>query len=422
MIFFSKKKKSIQEEWLIKGQKYASAINKMVAFAEKNGWENWEGSEPLDKREHLADEVIALLRKANTEGTVAEFRAQFPPAHAPIIKYLEKLSQSIQQLHFIDNQKIVFVTGTSYQKRQAYLLTDDIVLELDSKITAIGKSKKGNIFAIATKGKITLFENWEGGILNEFVLNETATYGITDLIPFNDGSKVLLVSSDGIYLISKEDEKLIHPDPEDFDEEDEEWTANIDMENATLSYDNQFIVVGDQCFDHRILDSNGEKVGSIGPQSSYPHFCLFSKHDNQLITNSCHFYNGITIGVDAHKLNSIAIEAYTDSPDFTVIDEEMRVYVGLAATDYYILGDAYGYIKAIDQKGNKLWSHFLGSTISGMTLSDDEQTLWVGSSSGILHKLQLDKGLRDDHTIGNSNHYEEFRLLIWKKEPQILKW
>lgn len=100
----------------------------------------------------------------------------------------------------------------------------------------------------------------------------------------------------------------------------------------------------------------------------------------------------------------------------------MRVYVGLASRNFYILGDAYGYIKAIDKDGNELWAHYLGSTISGMTISDDQKTLWVGSSSGILHKLILGKGHRDNHTIGNGNHYEEFRLLIWKNEPQIWKW
>lgn len=39
----------------------------------------------------------------------------------------------------------------------------------------------------------------------------------------------------------------------------------------------------------------------------------------------------------------------------------------------------------------------------------------------MLHKLQLEKGFRDNLTIGNGNHYEDFRLLLWKEEP-ILKW
>lgn len=410
---------NIQEEWNLKGKKYAEEINQMVEFGEKNGWENWKGKEPEDKREHLADKVISLLKKANLENTVEDFRLKFPPANTPIIKFIEKQSQSIQQLHFIDNQKIVFFRGTSYQENQAYLLDDDKVLELDSDIKAIGKSKIGNVFAIAVKDRISLFKNWNGNFIKEFILSYTADFAITELIPFNDGSKVLLVSSDGIYLISDADEKLIHPTNED---NEEDWEPGIAMENGTLSNDNKFIVAGDQSYDHTIMDSNGTKVGTIGPQSSYPHFCLFSKDDDQLITNSCHFYNGTTIGVDGKNLNGIEIEAYSDSDDYVVIDEDMRVYSGVATSDYYILGDAYGYIKAFDKKGNTIWRHYLGSTINGMAISDDEKTLWVGSYSGMLHKLHLGKGHRDDHTIGNGDNYEDFRLLIWKDEPQIWKW
>lgn len=414
-----KSKADIQKEWNLKGQNYAKQINEMVEFAEKNGWENWKGKYPEDKREHLAEEVIKLLKISNKENKVEQFRNDFPPSHSPIISFLEKQSQSIEQLHFIEDQKIVFLTGTSYQKRQAYILNNDNVIELDEKVNAIGKSKRNNIFAIATEGKISTFKGWEGELISEFELAETANLGITELIPFNDGKKLILVTSEGIYLVSKGIEQLIHPINED---NEEDWTSKIDMENATLSNDNSYIVVGDQCYDHRILDSNGKTIGSIGPQSSYPHFCLFSKDDSQLITNSCHFYNGITIGVDSDKLNGINIEAYAESDEYKIIDDEMRVYVGLATSKYYILGDAYGYIKAFDKNGTKIWRHFLGSTISGMTISEDEQTLWIGSSSGILHKLILGKGHRDKHTIGNGNHYEGFRLLIWKNEPQIWKW
>jgi hypothetical protein len=409
----------IQQEWDLKGKNYAHGINQMVEFGETNGWENWKGEEPEDKREYLADEVMSLLKKANVENKVEEFRSKFAPSNTPIIKFIEKQSQSIQQLYFVENEKIVFFRGTSYQGNQAYILDDDKVLELDSDIRAIGKSKLGNVFAIAVKNKISLFKNWNGDLIKEFILNKTADFAITDLIPFNDGSKLLLVSADGIYLISDADEKLIHPTNED---NEEDWEPGIDMENATLSNDNSFIVAGDQSYDHTIMDSNGNKVGMIGPQSSYPHFCLFSKDDEQLITNSCHFYNGTTIGIDGNKLNGIEIEAYSENDDYTIIDEGMRVYSGIAASNYYILGDAYGYIKAFDKNGKTIWRHYLGSTITGMAISDDEQTLWVGSHSGMLHKLRLGKGHRDEHVIGNGNHYEEFRLLIWKDEPQIWKW
>lgn len=417
--FFKGKKSDIQTEWNTKGESYAQEINAMIEFGEKNGWENWTGKEPEDKREYLCEQLIRLLKRANVENEVESFRADFPPSYAPIIPLIKEQGQSIEQIHFISKDKIVFLTGTAYQKRQAYLLNNDEILKLDSNIHSIGKSKKNDIFAIAVDNKIIVSHGWEGKPANEFILKKSADLGITELIPFNDGNKLLVITSEGIYLVSKAGEQLIHPLNE---ENEEDWTANIDMENATLSNDNSYIVVGDQCYDHRILDAEGNTLGSIGPQSSYPHFCLFSKDDSQLITNSCHFYNGVTIGVDSGKLNGINIEEYTENGDYKLIDEEMRIYSGLATRDYYIFGDAYGNIQAIDKNGNKLWRHFLGSTISGMTISDDEKTLWVGSFSGILHKLTLGKGHRDKHTIGNGNHYEEFRLLAWKNEPQMWKW
>ncbi|MGM1431294.1 hypothetical protein ACS126_18715 [Sphingobacterium lactis] len=308
--FFKKNKPDVQEEWNAKGEQYAKEINEMVEFGEKNGWENWKGKEPEDKRDHLAAEVIRQLKLANLENRVERFRNDFPPSHAPLISFLEKQAQSIEQLHFINDQKIVFLQGTAYQKRQAYILNNDQILELDINIKAIGKSKQNNIFAIATESKISTFKGWEGELIREFILNVTAKIGITELIPFNDGNKILIVTSEGIYLVSENEEKLIHPLNEG---NEEDWSSNIDMENATLSNDNSYIVVGDQCYDHRILDANGNTLGSIGPQSSYPHFSLFSKDDNQLITNSCHFYNGLTIGIDSDQFIGVRIEEYTES-------------------------------------------------------------------------------------------------------------
>lgn len=418
--FFNKKKKptDIKEEWNNLGSKYATEVNEMVEFGEKNGWDNWKGKEPEDKREHLADEIFKLLIEANKNNSINKFRSDFPPAHTPLIKFFESKGQNIEQLQFVEDEKIVFLTGTSYQKRQAYILNGDKVVELDSSIDAIGKSKKNNVFGISSNNTIVTTQGWEGDIIQTFELTETKGLGITHLIPFNDGFKILLTTSEGIYVISNEGEKMIHPEP---DLEDEEWDSNIDMENATMSNDNKYIVVGDQDADHRILNQNGEQIGEIGPQSSYPHYCLFSTDDKQLITNSCHFYNGITIGVSTENINDLKIKAYEESDTYKVIDDGMRVYIGLTTKDLYILGDAYGYIKAFNKEGECIWRHFLGSTIGGLTISDDEKTLWIGSCTGMIHKLKLGKGHRDNHTLGNGNHYEEFRLILWKEEP-IMKW
>jgi len=429
--FFRRKKsvENVKQEWNELGEKYASDVNAMVEYGETHGWDNWKGEEPEDKRVYLAENVLSLLKDANKSGKIDDFRSDFPPAHFPFVKYFEEKGQSVGQLYFIENQKIIFLTGTSYQKRQAYLLVDNEVVELDTSIDAVGKSKQNDVFAILSNNTIVTTQGWQGEQIASFLLRQNASIGVTEMMPFNDGLRVLLVTSEGIYLISQNEEMLIHPveddqdDQDDEDSEDEEdgGYTGIDMENATLSNSNDYIVVGDQCSAHRVLNTYGVEIGSVGQQSSYPHFCLFSKNDQQLITNSCHFYNGVTIGVNAAILDGIAIEEYQESSQYVTIDEDMRVYSGFAVDDYYILGDAYGYIKAFDMQGKCLWRHFLGSTISGMCVSDDGSTLWVGSYSGTLHKLKLGHGNRDNHTIGNGNHYEELRVILWKDEP-ILKW
>ncbi|MEL1244816.1 hypothetical protein AAEO56_11130 [Flavobacterium sp. DGU11] len=406
----------IQKEWNEKGAAYGTGINEMVAFGETHGWDKWEGEEPVDEREHLADEVVRLLHEANESGTVAAFREAFPPSDSPLLAYIKNNQQNIELFSFIGDEKIIFFVRAYNQEPQGYILDGDKLMELDPSVKAVGKSKQGNVFAVLTDGVLTTVQGWDGEVIATFTLDALKESTMTQLLPFNDGKTVVLVAPEGIYLLSAEGEKLIHPEPDEDEEleEDEEPGISLSMENADISNDNRYIVVADQDGSHRVLNASGEQIGEIGPESSYPHFCLFASNDDQLITNSCHFYNGVTIGVATSNL-----ETYQDSEDYVDIDESMRVYAGVAADGYYILGDANGYIKAFDKQGKNLWRHFLGSTINGMCLSDDGKTLWVGSYSGMVHKLRLGAGHRDTHTIGNGNHYEDFRIIFRKGKPAL---
>ncbi|MGG5506289.1 MULTISPECIES: hypothetical protein [unclassified Myroides] len=412
---------ALQQEWFTKGELYAKGINEMVAFGKEHGWDNWKGEEPEDKREHLGKEVFELLKQANIAGEVEAFRAHFPPSYAPFLPFYDEKSQYIGDLVAIEGDSVAFLAGTSYEARTAYLLSGTTVHVLDHTIKGLGKSMRKGVFAIAYADTIVAYQGWNGPEIATFPLGELANLGISKLIPFNDGKRILFVTSEGVYLLEEEKQQLIHPVLSE-EEQEEGDDFYIDMENATLSHDNTYIVVGDQDRDHRILHVDGKEVGSVGPQSSYPHFCLFSKDDQQLITNSCHFYNGVTIGVDATKLEGMQVEAYEESDDFVYMDEGMRVYQGVAVKDYYVLGDAYGYIRFINKAGEDIGQFFVGGTISGMTVSDDERVLWVGTYAGAIHKLELDKAIRDTHTIGTRPLYEQSRWLVWKDEPQVWRW
>ncbi|WP_314300753.1 PQQ-binding-like beta-propeller repeat protein [Campylobacter showae] len=414
----------------------------MVAFAEVHGWDAYKGEDPIDEREgmtQLCEAVFELLKEANERGETAKFRADFPPSNVIFEgcedetgnagkkdKIGDKLGD-IDQICSLLGENILFITSNDDGKT-LYLLEGKCVSEVTKGVIAVGKSKRNEIYALLRRGEIELIKGYDGRgggePIAKFSHDVELTYDEAEILPFNDGSKVLLSCHDGIFLISQSGAKLIHPIYEDGGEDEDEYELEIAMANATLSNDNELIVAGEQDSDHVLMDSEGERLGSIGAQSSYPHFCLFSADDTQLIANSCHFYNGITIGVDRVALKrGLEVEAYSYDEDgeqnFTLIDDAMRVYAGVATRDFYILGDAYGYIKAVGKDGRKIWRHYLGGTIKSMALSEDGGVLFVGTYGGRLHKLRLGAG-QDSHTIGNGNHKEEFRLIAY--ENKIYRW
>ena len=418
-----------QKEWNEKGEKYAKEVNDMVAFAEVHGWDAYKGEDPVDERDgmtQLCEAVFELLKKANECGETEKFRADFPPSNVIFSGENEKFKnklKNIDQICPLGSENVLFIASNDDGKT-LYLLEGERVSVIAEGVITVGKSKRNEIYALLRRGEIELIKGYDGKgggePIAKFSHDVELTYDEAEILPFNDGSKVLLSCHDGIFLISQSGAKLIHPIYEDgqlYEDDDGNAALYIDMANATLSNDNALIVAGEQCSDHVLMDSEGEQLGSIGAQMDYPHFCLFSADDTQLITNSCHFYNGVTIGVDRTALKHGA-QIYRDR-DFTLVDDEMRVYAGVAARDFYILGDAYGYIRAVGKDGRKIWRHYLGGTIKSMALSEDGSVLFVGTYGGRLHKLRLGAG-QDSHTIGNGNHKEEFRLIAY--EDKIYRW
>ena len=412
-----------QKEWNEKGEKYAKAVNDMVAFAEVHGWDAYEGEDPVDEREgmtQLCEAVFALLKDANERGETAKFRADFPPSNVIFDKKLRKKLRDIDQICPLGGENVLFIASNDDGKT-LYLLEGECVSEVADDVIAVGKSKRNEIYALLNQDEVWLIRGYDGKSGGEPVARFSheleIIYDEAEILPFNDGSKVLLAAHDGIFLISQSGAKLIHPIYEDEGEDEDEYELEIAMANATLSNDNELIALGDQDEGHFVTNAQGETLGEIYPQSSYPHFCLFSADDTQLITNSCHFYNGVTIGVDRAALKHGA-QIYRDR-DFMLVDDEMRVYAGVATRDLYILGDAYGYIRAVGKDGRKIWRHYLDGTIKSMAISEDEGVLFVGTYGGRLHKLRLGAG-QDSHTIGNGNHKEEFRLIAY--EDKIYRW
>lgn len=101
------------------------------------------------------------------------------------------------------------------------------------------------------------------------------------VIPFTDGKSLLLASGYGIYLVEKDQVSLLHPSVAECLEYEAEDT-DIDMPHASVSRDERWIAFGSQSSDHVLVDRRTKETHTFYPESSYPHYCLFSK-DNQSV-------------------------------------------------------------------------------------------------------------------------------------------
>ncbi|MGC4042350.1 MAG: hypothetical protein QM758_00920 [Armatimonas sp.] len=138
--------------------------------------------------------------------------------------------------------------------------------------------------------------------------------------------------------------------------------------------------------------------------------------------NSCHFYNGETISVPVATLEGLKTAPYKDDERILPCSGGERIYAAATRSGEFIVGDAYGYVRAYGHDGKLTWQHFLGSTITGMDISANGKTLAVASYAGIVALIDLDTEAADPFQIGTATHRERFRWLFWKGEESPLLW
>ena len=110
------------------------------------------------------------------------------------------------------------------------------------------------------------------------------------------------------------------------DDEDPAASLYLAMEHGAVSPDGRLIVVGEQASTHLVFDNQLEQVADIGNPRDYPHHAAFSADGGTAVFNSCHFYNGTTIGVPTAALPGLTTEMYGDDERTPVLEDGARVY------------------------------------------------------------------------------------------------
>ena len=438
------KTESGQEEWRRKTLDYVSAVNSFVEKGLRDGWEQ-AGEEPKDSgREHLVPQVIDAVRSANKTGDLAGLRERWPPAHLPFIEALEKNGQSIPTVCLLDDGSIVARIGSEYEPGRVVHIRGDSVEDVQD-VEFFGRGPNRRHFAVAKPEGVQILDGWRGSQVSlcpwptglEDVPGGFEVSRLdsppkpTQLVPFPDAKRVLLVSEEGIFVLAPSGARRVLPTREDMREHfdwlrkehpGDELSLNLSMAHGAISADGKLVAVGSQDSTHLVLNDRLEVVGDIGNRSEYPHYALFSSDGGTIALNSCHFYNGITIGVPTKLLPGLSTKPYEDDERIPALEDGARVYAGVSRNDEFIIGDAGGYVRAFSTTGQSRWQHFIGSSVGDIDISPDGKTLVVSTYAGFLCIIQLDTEKRSPYQIGHGNNREVRRWVFWKNEAKPLIW
>lgn len=432
-----------QQQWQQAVTAYAQAVNDYIAQGRAQGWDNL-AEPPVPATGHLLAAWLAALQVANRPGADEQqrqaFRAAWPPAHQPLLPLLDDHGQGISNVLLLDDNSLLARIGMPYDKGQVVRIDHHGVTPVIG-IEHFGRCPKRRYFALANAEGVRVTDGW-GGPQVQRLAWPTGLEGLpagypfepfdlpptpTTLTPFPDGQRVLLVSAEGTFVLATEGATRLLPNQTRiFDElaegtEPEDINLGLSMEHGAVSADGRWIVVGEQGSRHRVLDAQLRLVAEIGPGSEYPHFALFNRAGDQLILNACHFYSGATLAARVADLPGLQTDYYSQDPRTPLVQDGARVYAGVARTGEYIVGDAYGYLRAFGEDGAAHWEHYLGSTISAMDISADGRTLVAASHAGVVSVIALDLG-RPAWQIGTGPHGEVRRWLFWKGWDRAMVW
>lgn len=430
----------LSEAWRAGGRLYADAVNAFVERGMREGWPDKEPEFP-DHQTPLADAVLQVIREANRLGNASSLRERFPPTLHPFFNRLKRQGRSLEPAMWIDDRNVVLRIGASYEAAPVVIANATEWRECPDVLN-FGRSHDSTFMALAKQHGIEIRRGWDGDVVTTIPWpsrfeNIPASHQkpraptplrITQLSVFPDGQRVLLTSSSGVFILTRDRAIQLLPSAENYedwidDDESDALGIDLDMEHAALSPDGSLILTGHQASSHLVFDDNGRQIAELATRSEYPHFAWFSADGRLAAFNSCHFYNGETFGVPVSELHG-DMHLEDEHPAVRTLEDGARVYAAVGRQDEFIIGDAAGYLRAFDAEGNFRWQHYIGSTICSLDLSPDGRHLAVTSYAGLLCVLDLDSSERDPYAIGaGSRHPRElWRWLFWKEEERPLRW
>jgi hypothetical protein len=429
---------ALSERWREEGRRYARDINAFLDRCNRLGPEQ-AGEEPQDTRNDLAETVLEAVREANQTGATAALREKLPPAFFPFADLIKVNGEPLSPLCWLETGEIVMQVGASQKNAATYRINDLRVQSLPG-ILSFGRSPNRRYYALARESGITIHDGWDGPTVTSLAWPKiggmTGAREVEALVPFPDGKRVLLGTRDAIVVLAPDKTTVLYPK--------EPLDIPLNNPHGAVSADGSLITIGDRLTcEHLIFNGRYDVVGRMYPLvDAAPCHTSFSNDGRLLQLSSFMLYEGATAILPTSRFPGFKIgkedlagcwfskNTWPEQRkglqkldrDVVVLNSQARVYASAWRSGELILGDANGFVSAFDNKGEKRWDHFIGSSISAMDLSADGRRLIASTYAGLLVILDLDTGEGDPYRIGTSTHRERRRWLFWKNEKKPLAW
>lgn len=454
----------ISAQWQQDGQTYVQAVRQFLLHQQAATAGETPAEAPTvpdsDPREPHAAMVLQLARMvhhSHDAGLARRLRERFAFAPDAMRAWSREQGQCVSAVFWLGPDRMLARVGEPWQDDAHWVLLGGMAHTPLPALQGVGRSLNRECWAVCEEGRLTTRAQLDGHVLAHFPLPQgdegiPPALGVgpgalarrcDQLIPFNDGQRVLLRNPTGIYLLTPSAVQRLHP--QQWDEDGPyTWAKNrggeglsLDMLHMALSPDEQWVAVGDQDSQHLLLSAaDGRIVQALEPLSSYPHHAAFHGGAGApgavLLANACHLYHGRTGAWPVHGARSAGTEDAADTPPEddpapAATLPEWRVYAStrLAASpleSVTVLGDAHGYLHAVDATLRSPWSHHVDGTLASLDSSPDGSVLVAGTCAGYLVVLERSEAGMDPFSIGTSPYAESYRWVFWSGETGPLRW
>jgi len=409
---------------------HAAAVNAHVAAGEACGWQDMPPA-PTDPRDDdLATAVLGVVRRGNEAGRATELRTHLPPDLEPLVAALDQGGdRTIRQLAWMGPHRVFASVGSVDGN------AGTVGLDLRGEARLLpgigGAGSCGNWVAVVMGDEVDVRRAGARGSARRFALpgggeavpeSSVAIHtsdhrSLATVQPLPDGSGALLTQREGIFRVDDRGLVRVFPTQEvlaatlDLWEEDGHAAITLDYRwlHAALSPEGDVLLCGAQESNHLLMDLDGTVLLDLEPPAApFPHHASFSPDGRWLCLHAADLAEGHTVLAELAPLRTGTAPADVFAP----LEGVARVHASAWLADTVILGDGDGYLRAHGLDGRPRWERHIGSVVTSLAVSADQQRLAVGTAAGVVIILRFDDAGPEPHVIGTGPLVDQLRLVL----------